>query len=346
MWSITMSDERNDNSPQSSSERARRHAELVTDAEFTRSVLANSTEAIKVLDLDARIEFMSMGALRALEIDDENALISRSWLELWPDDTDANVAVADATAGRTATFEGERPTAKGTPKWWEVTVSPILGTRGRPARLLAISRDITVRRVAHQSQEMLMQEMHHRVKNMLAMVMAITSQSLARATSINEGRVAVERRLMALAEAHNVLRDGGAGGTSLRHVVSAAIAPYDAQPSRFALAGDDIRLSSQAALGIAMALHELATNAVKYGALSRPDGRIDLTWHADAERFRMRWREHGGPQVAAPTRRGFGSRVIEASFRDQLGGGARVAFDPSGVVWELETSLPALRDAG
>src|SRR5258707_6856665 len=123
---------------------------------------------------------------------------------------------------------------------------------------------------------MLMQELHHRVRNMLTMVMAITSQSLARATSITEGRHAVERRLMALADAHNLLRDGGADEASLRMVVGGAIRPYDSDPSRFALGGDDVRLSSSAALAIAMAIHELCTNAVKYGALSVETGSVGI----------------------------------------------------------------------
>jgi two-component sensor histidine kinase len=343
-----MSDEGDDHSPAPPDpDRARRYSELLTDAAFTRSVLANSTEAINVLDLDARIEFMSVGALRALEIDDDGPLISTSWLALWRDDAAAQAATAvdDAKAGVTTAFEGMRITAMGDPSWWDVTVSPILGRNGRPARLLAISRNVTERKIVHQSQQMLMQEMHHRMKNMLAMVMAITSQSLARAKTIADGRLAVERRLMALAEAHNVLRDGGPDGTSLREVVNAAVAPYDAHPSRFAVTGDDFRLSSQAALAVAMALHELCTNAVKYGALSSADGRVELTWRIDAARFHFAWRERGGPRVEAPSRRGFGTRVIEASFRDQLGGDVTVSFEPSGVVWELETPVPALRDS-
>jgi PAS domain S-box-containing protein len=345
-WSVTMSDERNDHLPrQPDSGRARRYAELLTDAEFTHSVLANSTESIKVLDLDARIEFMSMGALRALEIEDEDSHISSSWLALWHDDAPAQAAVADAKAGRTAMFEGARSTLKGNPRWWEVTVSPILGAGGRPMRLLAISRDITERKVAHQSQDMVMQEMHHRVKNMLAMVMAIASQSLARAPSIAEGRLAVERRLMALAEAHNVLRDGGPDGTRLRDVVGAALSPCDGHPSRFDLAGDDLRLSPQAAFAVAMALHELCTNAVKYGALSVAAGRVELTWRSDGDRFQMTWRERGGPRITAPSRRGFGTRVIEAGFRDQLGGNVSAVFEPSGVVWTLEATVSALRDS-
>jgi two-component sensor histidine kinase len=342
-----MSDERIFRRPENvSAELERRHFELLTDAEFTRSVLANSTEAIQVLDLDARIEFMSVGALEAMEIDDPGAIIATSWLALWGAETQmrAIAAIEDAKAGKTSVCEGTRLTASGKPSWWEITVSPILGAQGQTARLLAISRNVTDRKLAQQSQQMLMQELHHRVRNMLTMVMAITSQSLARATSIADGRLAVERRLMALAEAHSLLRDGAADEASLRMVVSGAVQPYDSEPSRFALDGDDVRLSSPAALAIAMAIHELCTNAVKYGALSAETGSVAIVWGiAGARRFHLTWREHGGPPVEKPTRRGFGMRVIEASFRDQLGGRVDMSFEPAGFTCAVDAPLDALR---
>jgi PAS domain S-box-containing protein len=347
--SVTMSDERNSRPARPPDpERARRRATLFADGEFTRSVLANTTEAIKVLDLDGRIEFMNAGALRALEIDDEEERIATSWLALWPDDVHALLAaaIADAKAGRTGRFEGPRLTAKGRAGWWEVTINPIPDTGGRPARLLAISRDITERKLSPQMQQRLMQDMHHRIKNTLAMVMGITTQSLARAKNLEDGRLAVERRLMALAEAHNVLHDGELEGTGLRRIVDAAVAPYDAQPSRIDVTGPELRVSPQAALALAMPLHELCTNAVKYGALSVKDGRVEIAWSVDegARRLRLVWRERGGPAVAAPAGRGLGTRVIEACVRDQLRGQVTAAFEPSGVAWAFEVPLFALQD--
>src|SRR5579871_4124828 len=131
-------------SAQLKAELAQRHAALLTDAEFTRGVLANSSEAIIVLDLDARIEFASAGASRAAGTDDD-ALLGTSWLALWRADAQAQAAaaIADAKDGRTAVFEGARGDHNGKSGWWEVTVSPIAGSDERPARLLAIERDIT-----------------------------------------------------------------------------------------------------------------------------------------------------------------------------------------------------------
>lgn len=340
-----MSDERIFRSPaQLKAELAQRHAELITDAEFTRGVLANSSEAITVLDLDARIEFASAGALRAMAADDPDALVGRSWLALWRDDTQAQAtaAVADAKAGRTAVFEGARGSHNGKSGWWEVSVSPISGADGRPARLLAIARDITERKLAHELQQVMMHELHHRVKNTLATVLAITSQSLARASSIEEARRVVERRLIALSDAHDLLRAGGGDDASLRQIVDRAISPYETTPSRIAVSGEDVMLSSQAVITFVMGMHELCTNAAKHGALSVKSGHVDVAWRAAAERLHLSWRERDGPAVRPPARRGFGLRVIEASFRDQLHGTVQLSFAPAGFGCEIDLPIERL----
>ena len=343
-----MSDERIFRSPaQLEAELARRHAELITDAEFTRGVLSNSSEAIMVLDLDARIAFASAGALRAIAADEPAALVGASWLALWRSDAQAQAAsaVADAKAGKTAVFEAARGSHNGRSGWWEISVSPIAGTDGAPARLLAIARDVTERKLARQLQQVMMQELHHRVKNTLATVLAITSQSLARASSIAEGRRAVEQRLLALAAAHDLLFAGGGDDASLRQIVERAISPYETTPSRISVAGEDVTLSSRAAIAFAMGLHELATNAAKHGALSVKSGRVDIAWRIAAGRLHLTWREDGGPGVGPPARRGFGLRVIEASFRDQLHGRAELSFAPPGFGCEIELPLASLASA-
>lgn len=339
-----MSDERIFRSPaQLKAELAQRYEALLTDAEFTRGVLANSSEAITVLDLDGRIAFASAGALRALDVDDAACLVGTSWLALWRADAQAQAAaaVADAKAGRRAVFEGARGATNGKSGWWEVTVSPIAGADAKPARLLAIARDVTERRLAQQSQQVMMQELHHRVKNTLATVMAIVSQTLARSGSIADGRLAVERRLMALAEAHDLLRAGG-DDASLREIIDRALSPYQTGPARIAVSGEDVTLSSQAAIAVAMGIHELATNAVKHGALSDKGGRVEIAWHVAAGHLHFAWREHGGPPVQTPTRRGFGLRVIEASFRHQLHGTVALTFAPSGFACEVDVPLARL----
>ena len=322
-------------------------AGLPTDAAFTRALLAGSSDAIEVLDLAGRITFVSDGALRALALRNADTLIGAAWAASWRDDAQASDAVARAKAGAAATtLAGERRGGDGKPRWWEATVSPILDAAGLPGRLLVVARDVSERRLTreaqHEAQQKLMQEMHHREKNVLAMAMAIASQSLARAASIAEGRMAVEQRLMALAEAHNLLHESRSDAVGLRRLVERAIAPYDTVPSRFGVDGPDFSLSSPSALAVAMAVHELCTNAVKHGALAAKSGRVAIAWRAQGERLHWTWREFDGPAVSPPLRRGFGLRVIEAGFRDQLRGSIEMSFAPPGFVCAVEVPLAAL----
>ena len=317
-------------------------AALPTDAEFIRALLANSSDAIEVLDLAGHVTFVGASAQRALALGDADGLIGTAWAAAWRDGAQASDAVTRAAAGAATSFEGERRGGDGKPTWWDATVSPILDSGGKPARLLVIARDAGERRRARESQQKMVQELHHREKNMLAMAMAIASQSLARSTSIAEGRMAVEQRLMALAEAHNLLREGGSDAVGLRRIVDRAIAPYDTVPSRFSVDGADLPLSSRSALAVAMAVHELCTNAVKHGALAAKSGRIAIGWRAEAERLQWTWREFDGPVVSPPQRRGFGLRVIEAGFRDQLRGSIEMSFAPSGLVCTVDVVLAAL----
>jgi len=341
-----MSNERPFRSPsRPAADAVQRHHALLTDGAFTRALLANSGEAIEVLDLAGRIEFISDGALRALAIGDADALIGTSWAALWRNDAQASDAVARAKEGAAGAFEGERRGADGKSGWWEATVSPILDAGGQPARLLVIARDVSERRLAHESQQKMVQELHHREKNMLAMAMAIASQSLARSTSIAEGRMAVEQRLMALAEAHNLLREGGNDIVGLRRIIDRAIAPYDTVPSRFRIEGGDLPLSSPSALAVAMAVHELCTNAIKHGALAAKSGRVEIGWRVETEHLHWTWREFDGPAMSPPKRRGFGMRVIEAGFRDQLHGSVEMSFASPGLVCTVDVPLTALRGA-
>ena len=328
-----------------SDERASRpppHAALLSDTGFIQAWLANSGDAIEVLDLAGRITFVSERALHTLGARDPDGLIGTAWAASWRDGALASDAVTRAAAGAATAFEGERRGGNGTPTWWDATVSPIVDGGGKPERLLVVARDATERRLARESQQKLMQQLHHREKNVLAMAMAIASQSLARAATIADGRMAVEQRLMALAEAHNLLREGGSDIVGLRRIVERAIAPYDMVPSRFRVDGADLPLSSPSALAVAMAVHELCTNAVKHGALATKSGRIAIAWRVDAERLHWTWRELDGAAVATPQRRGFGLRVIEAGFRDQLRGSVEMSFVAPGLVCTVDVPLAAL----
>ena len=214
------------------------------------------------------------------------------------------------------------------------------------ARLLAQAGiDATENEAAKRLQQLLLEEVHHRVKNTLATVIAITSQSLRTAESLDQGRAAVESRLIALGRAHDLLLQANWASAKLADVVRAAVEPFDSgDVRRFAVQDSQIEIGPGAVLPITMSLNELSTNAVKYGALSNATGRIAITSRVDNNKLTLTWAETGGPPVRQPTRRSFGSRLI-TRLAEQLHGDARLKYEPTGLVYELDAPLNALRES-
>jgi two-component sensor histidine kinase len=206
--------------------------------------------------------------------------------------------------------------------------------------------DAAEHKIAEQLQRILLEELHHRVKNTLATVQAITLQSLRTAQSMEHAGEAISSRLQALGRVHDLLLRTSWSSAKLAEILDTAIAPFNTPGAgQFLVQSTDIDVGSGAALPLAMTLNELCTNAVKYGALSSPKGRVKITTKVDegATQFRLRWAETGGPAVQEPTRRSFGMRLIEQSFVSQLQGTAKVKFEPTGAVCELDVPLAALR---
>jgi PAS domain S-box-containing protein len=212
---------------------------------------------------------------------------------------------------------------------WENNSTLIVDSDKRPIGLLSISRDVTERRAFEARQTLLINELNHRVKNTLALVQAIAHQSFGRDTDIMTAQDHFLARIRMLADAHDLLTREQWEGVTLAELVRAATAPLAAD--RIEMSGDILVVTPKAAVALAMALHELGTNAVKYGALSVPGGRLAITWRADVDRLHLDWREHGGPPVVMPERRGFGVRMIERALASDLGGQVKVDFDSSGV---------------
>jgi two-component sensor histidine kinase len=180
---------------------------------------------------------------------------------------------------------------------------------------------------------------------MLATIMAITSQSLRTAENLEQGRLAVESRMLALGRAHDLLLQANWSGAKLTDVIRAAIKPFDSHDVvRFVVQDNQIEIGPGAVLPLTMSLNELCTNATKYGALSNATGRIDITSTVDeiAQRFKLTWTEKGGPAVKEPTRRSFGTRLIDR-LADQLHADVRLRYEPTGVVFELDIPLAILR---
>jgi two-component sensor histidine kinase len=201
--------------------------------------------------------------------------------------------------------------------------------------------DAKEREAADKLQKLILGELHHRVKNTLATVSAIASQSFRASSSIEQGQRAMEGRLIALGRAHDLLMQVSWANASLTHTLSGATDPYDSQGGRrFHFNGPDIRITSGAVIALAMTFNELCTNTTKFGALSNPAGRVEVAWTIDQtkQRLRLTWTESGGPEVEAPTRRSFGTRMME-SLGQQLSGQVRLAYEPSGFVYLLDVPL-------
>jgi PAS domain S-box-containing protein len=450
---------------------------LRASEEFNRRILDSSSDCIKVLDTDVRLQFMSQGGMQVMEVDDFGAIQGCDWRTFWsgPEHEKAKQAIETALAGGTARFQGPTPTVKGTPRWWDVAVTPIRGADGEVEKLLSVSRDITATKEAEEAlrqsqrrlnavlnnasvsiflmndrqhcvymnaaaekltgytlaevtgrplhdvihhtypdgshfpleecpidrafpeedqvqgeevfvhkdgsfypvaftaspiqdeeaktigtiievrdiraekkaqehQRLLINELNHRVKNTLATVQSITSQTLRNAATAQDAKDALEGRLLALSRTHDVLTRENWESAELREIVEQAVEPYRGQgEDRFHLEGAWVRLPPRMALALAMALQELATNAVKYGALSTATGTIRITWEIDDLQspayLHLQWREAGGPAVAAPTRRGFGTRLIERSLAQDLDGEVQIDFAPTGVICTVDAAI-------
>jgi two-component sensor histidine kinase/CheY-like chemotaxis protein len=204
--------------------------------------------------------------------------------------------------------------------------------------------DAKEREAADKLQKLILEELHHRIKNTLATVSAIASQSLRTATSIEHGQHAIEGRLVALGRAHDLLLQARWANASLEHTIRGATEPYVSIGSgRISIQGPDIRITSGAVIALAMTLNELCTNTTKFGALSVPAGRIEIVWKIDEEgqRLHLMWSEKNGPTVHAPSRQSFGTRLI-GTLGQQLKGAVELAYHATGFTYVLNVPMTSL----
>jgi PAS domain S-box-containing protein len=215
---------------------------------------------------------------------------------------------------------------------------------GSPLAMTGYSTDISQRKFAEEHRAVLARELTHRVKNTLATVNAVVSQTLRDAPSLKEAAIAVSGRISSLGTAQELLIQDEVEGAAIGDIVDRALSPFkDRDGARFSAQGPYVRLSPEITLALAMALHELATNAIKYGALSVPDGRVAIEWsikrHHGERRLLFCWGEHNGPPVTPPTRTGFGTRMIERMLRRHVRGDAAIHYLATGVRFEIEVAV-------
>ena len=240
------------------------------------------------------------------------------------------------------TVEKQHIRGDGSIGWARVSSTAVRDAAGRFLYAVRVVEDITERKQAEIRQKLLMDELNHRVKNTLATVQSLAWQSLRQDQSPLAARERFESRLIALSRTHDLLTHSSWEGATLKDVIAVELDPYQRDGgSGVDLHGPELRLNPRTTLALGLLFHELATNAAKYGALSVPEGHIEVVWEAmgDAGPLRIEWRETGGPPVGPPERTGFGSRLVHQTVTRELGGRVRLDFEPTGLRCVLE--IPA-----
>ncbi|MBN9025491.1 MAG: PAS domain S-box protein [Rhizobiales bacterium] len=304
------------------------------------AIIASSDDAILGTDLDMRVTSWNNGAAHLYGYSAEEVLGLPVTFLVPADRPDEETAIiARIREGeRVEPHETKRRHKDGRLIDVSLTVSPIRDEHGRIVGASKIARDITERKAAERLQHVLMGELQHRVKNVLATVQAIARQTFGRA----EGGATDTffARLTSLAHAHDLLTRENWNGAELSAVVADIIAPY--RPEQFEAAGPSLRLPPRSVLTVSLAMHELATNAAKYGALSVPQGRVEVRWALrpdDPSHFELHWRESGGPAVTPPLHKGFGTRLIQQALAAELRGEVQVIYEADGVVCRVHAPV-------
>ena len=309
---------------------------LETIIETTPDTIAIIDPGGKILQMNAAGREM-VGATSRSEIEDTSALdtIAPEFWDVWKEHHQR------VCRGEKLAWEFDVVGLNGVRHHMETHASPIRLPNGTTGRL-AVTRDITQRKEAERQQKLLMDELNHRVKNTLATVQSLIAQTARGARDVGQFRTAVEGRILALSQAHNQLSRRGWVDVELRQLLRAGLEPYFAK-GNFVLSGEPLHIPPRVALMVSMAIHELATNAAKYGALSSSAGRIDVAWSAKANgaeaRLLLSWREQNGPPVQQPSHRGFGTRLLDRGIGVELGGSTMIDFAPEGLRCELDIPL-------
>jgi PAS domain S-box-containing protein len=276
-------------------------------------------------------------------------LLGRTFWDLTHlDDREADLGrFSELMLGRTETYTVEKRYIHkdGHEVWVEVAASRVDDAGGQPLYGISVIQDVSERKKAEEHQRLLINELNHRVKNTLATVQSIATQTLRGSETPVETREALESRLFALSRAHNVLTRENWEGALLHDIIGDVIEPYGSgREGRIRCHGGRVHLVPRMALALSMAVHELATNAAKYGSLSNATGEVHLTWMVDHTKspplLLLRWEEKDGPAVKPLSRKGFGSRLIERSLAHDLNGEVRIEYAPSGVICSVEAPLP------
>jgi len=280
---------------------------------------------------------------------DRDEVLAQSFNFLLPSGTDQSDLdqILAAFAGKDEDPEIRYHRKDGGEFWATIFIHSVKDEGGKVVQHFISLVDTTHHQRARENAAMLIDELNHRVKNTLATVQSIVTQAVRNNSDPQIVRESIETRLAALSRSHDLLAREKWDGAGLRDLVREALAPFsvtEGRAERFTIEGENIRLSPKAALALGIAFNELATNAVKYGAFSNEAGTISVKWtiesKPDGRWLRLHWRETDGPAVTPPTRKGFGSRVIEQGLPHELNGTVAIEYAPGGIVCTIDVPAP------
>ena len=322
--------------------RTRAETALRASEERHRLIFEQANDIIFTTDLDQVITSCNPAAAAIFGTVPE-AMVGRSVREfLTPEAYEQTLQMLQQKLdhGGTTRQDIELTVGPGRLRRWEINSGLAIDSDGRAIGLNVIARDVTEQRAFGERQQLLINELNHRVKNMLALVQALAMQSFKGERRPGEGYAAFQDRLASLAAAHDLLTRDQWEGVTLGELVAEATRVHTAQDGRIHASGPHVVVTPKAAIALVLALHELGTNAAKYGALSTPQGAVDIHWAVEGGRLRIIWRESGGPPVGTPVRQGFGLRMIERALAADLSGTATVTFAPDGLFCVIDAPEP------
>jgi PAS domain S-box-containing protein len=315
----------------------KRAEERLRESEARFRAMADSAPApVWMTSAAGGVEFVNE-AFAAFAGVEAEALLSDSWIGLvHPEDiVEVGARRAAARAELLAySFEARFLRGDGAYRWLSANARPRIDQDGQFQGYIGMAMDVTETKVAEARQRLLINELNHRVKNTLASIQSIARQTLRPDETPPHVRERLIDRLLAMSAAHDILTRESWEGASIDEIVRQGLRPFvdEGEPDRIAISGPALRVGASAALSLALAVHELATNAVKYGALSAPDGRVAIAWEdIGGGRGVLRWTESGGPPVSPPTRKGFGARLLDGGLAADLGGRPKLSFAAEGV---------------
>ncbi len=318
-----------------------------SDMEFRlyEALISNTPDLIYAFDLDYRFTFANRALLemwgRTLADSVGKGLLEIGY-EPWH--AEMHEREIDQVVATRKPIRGEVGFAHATLGWriYDYIFSPVLNAEGEVEWIAGATRDITELKRAQEHLQLVLNELNHRVKNTLATIQSLATQTFRGEAPMAQAAQDFQGRLLGLSNAHNALTRTNWESADLRELAAQALGPFSVDgPSsrRINVTGEQLELPPQPALAIAMALHELASNSVKYGALSSADGVVDLSWSDTGGEIAIDWVERGGPPVQPPTRRGFGTRLVETGLARELDGTVVLEFRPSGVVCSIRFSI-------